>query len=121
LETALQLLTIGWSPIPIHGIRDGHCTCGNATCKSPGKHPVQNEWASQPRLSVPDAYAIWDARPELNIGIRTGSASGIFVVDIDSGGLEARQQLIGRRGWVDTLTLRTGSGMWHFYFQLPEG
>src|SRR5262245_10625762 len=30
---------LGWPIFPVHSIKDGRCTCGNAECKQIGKHP----------------------------------------------------------------------------------
>jgi hypothetical protein len=59
--------------------------------------------------------------PDCNIGIATGRRSGLFVVDIDTkegraGGESARQLALPQ-----TLTVRTATGGYHLYFDLPLG
>lgn len=124
LDAALSYRAAGWSPLPLHGITPaGTCTCSAAArCKSPGKHPLSNEWQNQ-TLSVPDLHSIWEQLPAANVGIRTGAASGIFVVDVDAAGLEPMRRMIEAHGkdWPRTTTVQTGSGMWHFYFLIPQG
>jgi hypothetical protein len=55
----------------------------------------------------------WRLAPSANIGIRTGD--GLVVVDVDprNGGLVDP-------AWPDTLTARTPSGGWHFYYRAEE-
>ncbi len=62
----------------------------------------------------------WTEHPNANIGIPTGPASGIFVLDADveSGGLEA---LEGLPELPPTTRVRTGGGGLHFYWKYPEG
>ena len=40
VEHALGYARRGWPVFALHGIsRSGRCTCGNADCADPGKHP----------------------------------------------------------------------------------
>lgn len=62
------------------------------------------------------------------VGIRTGTCSGILVLDVDSGrqdkfGHDPLEALTGLYGdeWQDTLRVATPSGGHHFYFRLDEG
>ena len=84
LESALSYSSIGLSVIPVHGIKDGHCTCGNATCGKPGKHPrIKWRTSSDTPLSESELKALWQRLPDSNVGIVTGEISGIAVIDID--------------------------------------
>ena len=127
LRAALSYLSAGWTPVVLHGMRpDGECTCGRGEAcppKTRGKHPMDKGWASSPRPSTADLYATLESHPHANIGIRTGAASGIFVLDVDTAGQQAMSELVAQHGgaWPDTICIQTGSGMWHFYFQLPPG
>jgi putative DNA primase/helicase len=78
----------GWAVFPLHSIQSGVCTCGKQDCTSPGKHPV----ASLVPHGVSDAskdenqIRAWFGAlgmPHANIGIATGSVSGLIVVDVD--------------------------------------
>ena len=76
-----------------------------------GKKPFQHGWQAAPRPSL-DACLNW-ARSR-NVGLRTGSASGIFVIDLDG---RPRRDLAYL---PDTPTVRTGSGHGrHLYFEMP--
>lgn len=62
------------------------------------------------------------------IGIRTGQASGILVLDVDTKkkdelGYDPLDWLVDKFGdeWQDTLVARTPSNGYHFYFRLAKG
>ena len=66
----------------------------------------------------------WKRHPLLNVGIATGPASDVFVLDIDpaKGGLETLRALRAQHGRLPlTPLVRTGSDGWHLYFDFPEG
>lgn len=67
--------------------------------------------------------AWWTRWPRANIGIRTGSASGLFVLDLDvrHRGEDSLERLTRRHGALPvTLTAATPSGGRHFYFAMPD-
>lgn len=63
----------------------------------------------------------WREVPTANIGIATGAASGVFVIDVDT-------KHDGRASWlvlcdgrsVETASVQTPSGGAHFYFRMPS-
>ena len=64
----------------------------------------------------------WEEWPDSNIGVATGSTSGILVVDVDTkqNGLQTWTELQDMNGMVNTMTSITGSGGNHYFFRLPE-
>ena len=64
----------------------------------------------------------WERWPDAGIGLPTGHASGVYVVDIDEGkgGPASWQTLEDRHRDVMTMVARTGGGGWHLYFRAPE-
>lgn len=69
LTEALACAERGWLVIPLHGIKDGACTCGIPECNSQGKHPHIRDWrmkASTEQLVIRQWWDIW---PDSNIGI----------------------------------------------------
>lgn len=112
----------GFDVIPLHGVQNGVCSCGNAACKSAGKHPIETGWTT----AAPRPYAdIQTAYLHANIGIRTGSRSHVFVLDIDTdngkrgaNSLERLEEKYGRL--PDTLEVCTGGGGRHLYFKMPD-
>jgi bifunctional DNA primase/polymerase-like protein/AAA domain-containing protein len=122
-----------WATIPLHHVQlDGSCSCRFAATdvdhqaggKSVGKHPISKGWQSGAAMSLADAFTVWgEDIPQANIGIRTGSASGVFVLDEDpdNGGREAIERMTQANGPLPaTYTVRTGSGGRHWYFRLPS-
>jgi hypothetical protein len=64
----------------------------------------------------------WTRWPSANVGIRTGAASGLLVLDVDGEpGIESLRTLRREHGPVRAAWVRTGSGGWHAYLRLPEG
>jgi len=74
-----------------------------------GKRPVLKRWQSAPRESLEQALG-WAAKG--NVGLRTGKASGIVVIDVDPGGDIEPLELAG------TVTAMSGRpGAFHLYFR----
>lgn len=94
LEHALLHARWGWHVLPVFEIGDdGRCTCGLAKCAA-GKHPVSDLAPHGVDDATTDVGIIrewWRRRPSASVGIRTGSISGIVVIDIDpkNDGLES--------------------------------
>lgn len=110
--------TYGFSLFPIHGInQNGSCTCGNIDCKSPGKHPATNDGFKSASKDIEEIKKLWAGRTGLNVGIATGKASGVFVVDCDSE--QAYKDLKEKINLPDTFTVKTGRG-YHLYFAYDE-
>jgi hypothetical protein len=87
------------------------CSCGNAHCKSIGKHPVAGVYAGR-------QYGNYRCFDKHNVGVCTGE--GLVVLDIDprNGGMQTLAQYVYAYGSLpDTWTVRTGSGGWHYYFK----
>ncbi|GAB3630267.1 hypothetical protein GCM10027419_51240 [Pandoraea terrae] len=90
----------GKAPLTPHGFKD-------ATTD----HAVIRDW--------------WAQWPDANIGIVTGRASGLVVIDVDvkdgRSGMASLDQLEARYGPFDTFKVRTPSGGLHLCFNLPPG
>ncbi len=126
LESALMYAKMGWHVFPIHGIKkDGECTCGKLMCKDIGKHPKTQRGYKDATTEEEKIKAWFSTTSETNIGIATGSVSGITVIDIDVGpdkdGFETWQNLIREHGEPQTLVSETGGGGMHFIFSYNSG
>lgn len=129
-HTAWGYAQRGWRVLPLHWITEqGQCSCLPAPwapkCASAGKHPLEADW---PTTGSTDPHVIvqwWVQYPQANVGIATGEASGLFVVDIDpkSGGEDSWERLRSEygesEGIPETHTVRTGSKGLHYYFKHP--
>lgn len=66
-SAAVRYTNRGWTIIPLHGMKDGVCTCGDPSCGSAGKHSVGSTWQL---ITDPErAAAHYDAHPDHNIGL----------------------------------------------------
>lgn len=112
-DAARRYARLGWSVLPLHTIRDDICSCGEADCRSSGKHPMTmgGVYDATTELKVIDGW--WQATPDANIGL-----TGLVVVDIDprnGGSLEQLRTLLG--GEIPkTVTVITGGGGYHLYY-----
>jgi hypothetical protein len=120
LPAALAYAARGWAVFPLYSAMRGRCTCGRGDCSSPGKHPRTTRGLHDATTDAEQLAAWWRRRPSSNIGIATGAASGIFVVDVDR--IEALEELRRDHGLLpETLEQRTGSGGRHLVFRYPAG
>ncbi len=112
----------GYPIFPLHGAEAGRCSCGSAGCDAPGKHPRLSHWPQQATSEAPMIHAWWHRWPEANIGLVTGEASGLVVLDVDPrhGGEAALETLESRFGGLPvTVTAQTGGGGRHLVFRHP--
>lgn len=99
LDAAVQYHRLGFSMIPI---------------APKGKTPLI-EWKEfQSRRATIAEVEQWVlAHPDMNLGLVTGSVSGVAVVDIEAGG--------NTKNYEATATVRSGRGGYHLYYKIPEG
>jgi GTPase SAR1 family protein len=128
LVTALAYAGIGWQVIPLHwpkiGLGGTSCSCGKAECGSVGKHPLTPNGLKNASTDGVVIREWWRRYPAANVGIVTGAASGIVVLDVDPrhGGTVAISDLIDAYGELEeTVQAETGSGGTHFFFAHPGG
>ena len=115
---ALEYVERGWMVFPVHTpTESGGCSCSNGECESIGKHPRTQRGLHDASRNPQDINEWWKRWPDANIGIVTGQEHGLVVVDIDLPGVENWRDLQDTNGAVETLTVSTGSGGEHYYFQ----
>ncbi|RJP75714.1 MAG: DUF3987 domain-containing protein [Candidatus Zixiibacteriota bacterium] len=125
-EAALQYAQLGWAIIPVHGITEGRCACGNPTCPSPGKHPLAELVRHGVHDSSTDPAVLrgwWSTHPQANVGVATGQRSGFFALDVDMpDGEDSLKRLEEQNGPLpETVEQATGKGGRHLLFKMPEG
>ena len=95
-------------------------------CASGGKRPLTTHGFHDSTTDLGQVEQWWARMPSANIGIPTGAASGVVVVDVDVhgpvNGYEALQRA-HRAGLVDgwELLVRSPSGGMHLYFPAASG
>lgn len=122
---ALLMASLGHTVFPLHGMKNGKCTCGNAACPHAGKHPRRTN-PFKDATKNPAFINMWfKYEPDLNYGVRLGQAIGntdkmAVVVDVDRykvGGAEALEELEKVHGHLpETVEVLTGAGGSHYYF-----
>jgi P4 family phage/plasmid primase-like protien len=113
---AKKLMRMDFKIVPL--ARPKRCVpkSGKAPLSRHGVKDATNNFAAFKRLIPADT--------NFNIGVATGSASGVVVIDIDprNGGDREFARLLKQLGPLPkTLTCNTGGGGQHHYFKLPAG
>jgi Bifunctional DNA primase/polymerase, N-terminal/AAA domain/Primase C terminal 1 (PriCT-1) len=122
LEAALHYARRGWPVLPLHSVRGGRCSCGRDCGRAAGKHP---RTASGVRDASADEAVIrtwWERWPDANLGVATGPASGLLVLDVDPahGGDDSLELLLARHGAPPGGPIsHTGGGGRHLLFAHP--
>ena len=84
LLAAIGYAEKGWKVFPLHTPGpDGTCSCMRSGCADAGKHPRTQHGVKAATTELETIYQWWTLWPQANIGIATGSTSGIVVIDID--------------------------------------
>lgn len=102
-ESALSYARFGWRVFPV---------------KPGGKAPASMHGVKDATGVAQTIEAWWELWPEANIGIATGTVSGIVVVDIDHIPVIEALREHGKE-FPETATVRTPNGL-HLYFQAPQ-
>jgi len=124
VDSAVAYARRGWPVLPLHTVTGGRCSCGRGDCASPGKHPLTAHGLKSAVADEPIIREWWARWPDANVGIATGPASGLLVLDVDPrhGGDETLAELEARYGKLpDTVEALTGGGGRHLLFQHPGG
>jgi hypothetical protein len=109
---------------------DGHCACGDPTCKAVLKHPLVSNWQHTPHWSEEQLETMEQmGQFQTGYGIlcRKDDKQDLLVVDVDArnGGLEAYNRLLEKVPSVAGagLIVNTGSGggSRHMFFMVPKG
>ncbi len=127
LGAALDYAARGLFVLPLHETdAGGACSCGKASCSSPGKHPRTPHGLKDATTHEAQIRSWWSRWPRANIGMNCG-ASGRVVCDVDvkdaRGGGETwrglQAQLDGREDGArleDTSIVETPSGGLHAHY-----
>ena len=122
LRAAIEYVNRGWPVLPLHSFKAGRCSCGEADCPNCGKHPRTPHRLKDASISGIDVLEWWLEWPDANIGIVTGAASGLVVVNIDGeDGARSLAVLEAKYGRVQSsISVRMGHSR-QVWFRLPHG
>ncbi len=120
VDAALEYATRGIAVFPVWSVdAEGRCGCGARDCQNAGKHPLGALVPHGLKDATADAATIrqwWRKYPDANIGVPTGAASGLVVLDADGGDGLASLKALGTP--ATTWLAKTGRG-WHQFFRHP--
>ena len=124
LDAARSYGAQGWPVLPVAGVSSaGECGCG-PSCQSPCKHPLSRHGVQEATTDPVLIEEWWRRSPDANVGIATGAASGLIVVDLDlaKGGGESLQTLVAAgHQLAPTLTSHTWGRGLHLFYAPPLG
>ena len=107
LDEARDYAIGGWAVLPLKG-----------------KIPLTEHGVNDASSDLDTITSWWEKWPDANVGVATGTASGIFVVDIDprNGGDTSWSALMQMHpDFEPIMWARTGGGGTHVLFRMPEG
>ncbi len=129
LEYAISYASRGWRVLPVFPVDDyGVCTCAKRSrCASAGKHPLNRNGSTGATTDLDTIRDWWNKHPTANIGVATGRASNLVVLDVDprNGGLETiykvAPDLVAQMQdkSVDSPVCDTGGGGFHVFYRYP--
>ncbi len=99
LNMALRYAAAGIAVVPIHGTREGRCTCGNPACDRPGNHPRTEHGVHDATTDSKAIKQCWEKWPKAKIGIAFGGPTKMLGVAID-----------GAAGWTSFRALSNRNG-----------
>jgi hypothetical protein len=96
---ALQYAQEGFPVVPLYGIKDGHCTCGDEYCNRSGKHPRTKRGIVDATSDPTEIERLWANRPKAKIGIVMGGPSKLVaLVTEGKGGRQNLRSITTRNG-----------------------
>lgn len=124
-EAALQCAAAGLRVHPLYQVDERLiCSCwrgGECPEKQRGKHPRLGGWQTHASADERQVDQWWTEWPGAGIGVATGAASRVWVLDCDGEeALNWYKEQSKRHGVTRTIGVRTGRGR-HFWWVYPEG
>lgn len=122
LSAAIWYAGNSFPVFPVHNVRGGRCSCGRHNCEYPGKHPRTVHGFRNATKDPAQIRKWWEEWPDANIGVPTGTVSGLLAIDIDprNGGDDSWEALIVKYGRPPgTAEQSSGGGGRHIVFLDP--
>lgn len=107
LDGALAYARKGWPVIPL---------------EPRGKMPITTRGIHEATTDEDAIRMWWSNHPDANVGVATGSSSGLVVIDIDGSRGRAAWNGLSRKGIPETTSQQTGreDGGEQYFFKAPE-
>lgn len=117
LDAALGYAALGWPVLPLHDWTGTTCTCGQADCSSPAKHPRLQHGLHEASTDEDTIVSWWRRWPNANVGLRTGVAFDVLDVDGEAGKLSIIEACTENGPLPDGPWSLTGGGGDHLLFE----
>jgi len=127
VDAALGHASRGWPVLPAWWLDADGCARGTPDCAAPAKHPIGplvRHGVLDAAIAAQTIVRWWRRFPGANVGIATGPASGIVVLDVDARHDGARHLEQLERCYLPlprTVKVVTGGGRGHLYFAHRDG
>ena len=110
LSAARRYASEGLPVVPLHGLKDGRCTCGNANCCQPGMHPRTKNGVADATTDLAQIENRWTKWRKAKIGIVFGGSSKLLGLMTDGEtGQQKLREIIGTNGKLPrTVTIWDG-------------
>ena len=110
LSAARRYASEGLHVVPLHGLKDGRCTCGNADCCQPGMHPRTKHGLADATTDLALIEKRWTKWSKAKIGIVFGGSSKLLGLMTDGEtGQQKLREIIGTNGKLPrTVTIWDG-------------
>lgn len=121
VQAAVAYAEHGWPVLPLHDVASGACSCTDRSCGSPGKHPRTRHGLNDATTGPGQIREWWSRWPTANVGVTSGAASNLVVVDVDlPDGPDSLERLQTDHARLPaTCEQRTGSGGRQLLFAHP--
>ena len=74
-RVALRYAKAGLAVLPLHGVTNGRCSCGDDQCDRPGKHPRPKRGIAAATTDPEEIKRLWTKWPHAKIGMVLGGPS----------------------------------------------
>ena len=122
VDEALQLARFGWAVFPLNP-ETGRPYSNEAVASALGMQspPAGKGGCYLARTDTEPVRKMWAAFPNAEIGIATGKASGLYVLDIDRKNGKDGFAALAAKNWKPTATfwVNTKSGGQHHFYSIP--
>jgi Bifunctional DNA primase/polymerase, N-terminal len=111
MAMALLCASEGLCVVPLHGVKNGLCTCGNQHCEQPGRHPRTKNGLKDATTDPEEVKQMWGRWPKAKAGIAPGPTSRVLaLVSEGAAGKESLRKLLEHNEALKkTVTIRHGN------------
>jgi ParB/RepB/Spo0J family partition protein len=122
MAMALLCASAGLRVVPLHGVKEGLCTCRNEHCEQPGRHPRTENGLQDVTTDPEEVKQMWRRWPKAKAGIALGTTSRVLaLVSEGATGKESLRKLLEHNEALKkTVTIRHGECLTRL-FRTPEG